>query len=62
MEPRARAMVEAGGFSYVEDAPVLDQPVYAAMHERNRRQRAYRQMVALVRARLAPQAGPASGA
>ena len=52
MEPRARAMIAAGGFSFVEDAPVMDQPVYAAMHERNRTQRAYRQMVQLVRARL----------
>lgn len=52
MEPRAKAMVAGGGFDWVSDAPVLDQPVYAAMHERNRTQRAYRQMVQLVRARL----------
>lgn len=56
MEPRARAMVDSGAFTWVADAPVLDQPVYAAMHERNRTQRAYRQMVQLVRARLAPTA------
>lgn len=52
MEHRARTMVETGGFDWVSDAPVLLQPVYAAMHERNRTQRAYRQMINLVRARL----------
>lgn len=52
MEPRAKAMVASRDFGWVEDAPVFDQPVYAAMHERNRTHRAYRQMVQLVRARL----------
>lgn len=52
MEPRAKAMVESGAFHWVSDAPVLEQPVYAAMHERHRTQRAYRQMIQLVRARL----------
>ena len=55
MEPRARGMVDMGQFHWVADAPILDQPVYAAMHERNRTQRAFRQMVQLVRARLAPE-------
>lgn len=54
MEPRAQAMVARDGFRWVEDAPVLHQPVYSAMHERNRTHRAYRQMVQLVRGRLSP--------
>lgn len=54
MEPRAKSMVESGQFHWVTDAPILEQPVYAAMHERHRTQRAYRQMIQLVRARLAP--------
>lgn len=53
MAPRATMMVEREGFRWVTDAPVLYQPVYAAMHERNRTQRAFRQMVQMVRARLA---------
>lgn len=52
MEPRAKTMVETGVFRWVTDAPILEQPVYAAMHERNRTQRAFRQMVQLVRKRL----------
>ena len=36
MDPQAEAILASGGFSAVRDAPVLRQPVYAAMHLRNR--------------------------
>lgn len=52
MAPRAKLMVEQDRFHYVTGAPVLDQPVYAAMHERNRTLRSYKQMVKTVQKRL----------
>ena len=52
MAPRAKLMVEQDRFHYVTGAPVLDQPVYAAMYERNRTLRSYKQMVKTVQKRL----------
>lgn len=52
LDPAARAMVAGGRFRLVEDAPVLAQPVYAAMHLRNRTARLHRRLTRIVSRQL----------
>ena len=54
MESHARDLVTAGGFQMVVDAPVIRQPVYAAMHLRNRTATTHKRMVEAARRRLHP--------
>ena len=56
MQITAETMVATGGFRIVRDAPVIRQPVYAAMHLRDRTSGLHRQLVRLVQARLAGRA------
>jgi DNA-binding transcriptional LysR family regulator len=53
MEDAARGLVAGGRFRPVRDAPVLTQPVYAAMHLRNRTARLHRRLVRLAAELLA---------
>lgn len=55
LEKTARAMVANGRFRVVEDAPVLRQPVYAAIHLRHRISPLHRRLTRIVRRRLAGQ-------
>lgn len=52
MAAQARGMVAAGGYRMVQDAPVIHQPVFAAMHLRNRTSTIQRQLTRSARARL----------
>jgi len=52
MAAQAGAMVAAGGFRFVQDAPVIHQPVFAAMHLRNRTSATQRALTRAARARL----------
>lgn len=52
MESHARDLVAAGGMRMVADAPVIRQPVYAAMHLRNRTATTHKRMVEAARRRL----------
>ncbi|WP_103334177.1 LysR family transcriptional regulator [Pseudotabrizicola formosa] len=52
MESHAQGLVAAGGFHMVTDAPVIRQPVYAAMHLRNRTATTQKRMVDAARRRL----------
>lgn len=45
LDSTAEAMVASGRFQKVADVEPITQPVYAAMHQRHRPQRAYRRMV-----------------
>jgi hypothetical protein len=53
LESALRSLVEDGRFRPVEDAPVLTQPVYAAMHLRNRTARLHRRLTRIVGRQLA---------
>ncbi len=53
LEPTARRMMAAGAAYAVSDAPILDQPVYAAMHLKNRTAPMQRRLAQIVQARLA---------
>lgn len=53
MDEAARALVATGRFRLVADAPALTQPVYAAMHLRNRTARLHRRLARLVARLLA---------
>lgn len=48
----ARELEDTGQARRVRDAPVIDQPVYGAVHLRNRHRGAYRRVLALFRAHL----------
>jgi hypothetical protein len=48
LEKTADRMVETDGFQRVTDAPVLNQPVYGAMHLRHRTARTHRQLARIV--------------
>ncbi|MFN4153741.1 MAG: LysR family transcriptional regulator [Paracoccaceae bacterium] len=52
MESHALGLVAAGGFQMVSDAPVIRQPVYAAMHLRNRTGATHKRMTEATRRRL----------
>ncbi|MDO8883213.1 LysR family transcriptional regulator [Pseudotabrizicola sp.] len=52
MESQARAMVAQGGYQMVTDAPVIRQPVYAAMHLRNRTAATHKRLIQAARRRL----------
>jgi DNA-binding transcriptional LysR family regulator len=52
MEATARAMVAEESFAFVTDAPVIRQPVYAAMHLRDRTSSLHRQLLRTVRRRF----------
>ena len=53
LEKTAERMVAEGGFVRVTDAPVLNQPVYGALHLRHRTARTHRQLARSVGDRLA---------
>lgn len=59
LEESARQMVADGGFRYVEDAPRIPQPVYFAMHLRNRHSHVHCRMLDSAR-RQFPGGHPAS--
>lgn len=52
LEPVARRMIAAGTAQAVTGAPVLDQPVFAAMHLRNRTAPMQRRLVQVMQRRL----------
>jgi LysR family transcriptional regulator, flagellar master operon regulator len=52
MEATARAMVAEGRFAFVGDAPIIRQPVFAAMHLRDRTSSLHRQLLRTVRRRF----------
>lgn len=52
-EPMARRMIAAGNAHPVTDAPILDQPVFAAMHLKNRTAPLQRRLAQIVQSRLA---------
>ena len=52
LDKAARGLIAAGQFRLVEDAPVLRQPVYAAMHLRHRITPLHRQLRRIVARRL----------
>lgn len=54
IEKTASAMVEGGRFRRVDDAPVLRQPVYAAMHLKNRTAALHRRLSRLIARQLTP--------
>lgn len=53
LEKTAETMIATGTFRAVTDAPVLRQPVYAAMHLRHRVSPLHRRLTRIVRRRLA---------
>ena len=53
----ARELEEAGQARRVADAPAIDQPVYGAVHLRNRHRGAYRRVLTLLRSHLGGQGG-----
>ncbi|WP_151720433.1 LysR family transcriptional regulator [Gemmobacter serpentinus] len=57
LETTAESMIASGGFRSVTDAPVLRQPVYAAMHIRHRISNVHRRLTRIVRRRLAGREG-----
>lgn len=52
METQARDLVAAGGYHMVPDAPVIRQPVYAALHLRNRTGTTHKRLMQSARRRL----------
>lgn len=48
MPDAARMLVDTGRFRVVSDAPVIQQPIHAAMHLRNRHTRLHRKLTQLV--------------
>jgi LysR family transcriptional regulator, flagellar master operon regulator len=52
LQPTAARMITAGTAHAVSDAPVLDQPVYAAMHLKNRTAPLQRRLAQIVQTRL----------
>ncbi len=54
MAGMAASMVETGRFLYVEDIPPVGQPIFVAMHLRNRTARLYRRLVRSVTRSLVP--------
>jgi DNA-binding transcriptional LysR family regulator len=52
LDPAADAMVATGRFRHVADAPVLRQPVYAAVHLRHRIAPVHRRLMRIVQRRL----------
>ena len=55
MEKTAETLIASGRFRAVQDAPVLRQPVYAAMHLRHRITPLHRRLTRIVRRRMAGQ-------
>lgn len=53
MQVTAETMVAQGGFVFVQDAPVIRQPVFAAMHLRDRTSSVHRFLQRAVKARFA---------
>ena len=54
MAKRAAAMVETGRFKYIADVGPLGQPIFAAMHLRNRVSRVYRKLTRVMNRRFGP--------
>ncbi|MFN3846995.1 MAG: LysR family transcriptional regulator, partial [Paracoccaceae bacterium] len=52
MDQQARDLVAAGGYLVVREAPVIRQPVFAAMHLRNRTGATQKQLTRSARQRL----------
>jgi LysR family transcriptional regulator, flagellar master operon regulator len=52
MAEKAAEMVALGRFKYVTDVPTLDQPVFAAMHLRNRVTKAHRKLTRVLSRRF----------
>ena len=52
MDHQARELVASGGYHMVREAPVIRQPVYAAMHLRNRTGATQKQLTRAARQRL----------
>ncbi|WP_309664276.1 LysR family transcriptional regulator [Tabrizicola sp.] len=48
MQDAAAALIATGRFRHVTDAPLITQPIYAAMHLKNRTARLHRRLVQLV--------------
>lgn len=48
----ARSLIEAGQVEPVAEAPVLTQPIFAAIHARNRHRAVWRKLIAALRATL----------
>ncbi|NPD15883.1 LysR family transcriptional regulator [Xinfangfangia sp. D13-10-4-6] len=61
LEPTAREMIAAGRVRAVSDAPVLRQPVYAAMHIRHRITPLHRKLTRIVSRQPAPAGEQAPG-
>lgn len=52
LEDTAADLVASGRFSYVRKAPVIPQPVYSAVHLRNRHRSSYRRLIQLLGAHM----------
>ncbi|PJF08271.1 LysR family transcriptional regulator [Pseudorhodobacter sp. MZDSW-24AT] len=52
MDSQARALTAAGGYHLVPDAPVIHQPVYGAIHLRNRTATTHKRLMHCARRRL----------
>jgi LysR family transcriptional regulator, flagellar master operon regulator len=52
LAPTARRLIAAGNAHAVTDAPILDQPVYAAMHLKNRTAPLQRRLLQIMQARM----------
>ena len=61
LDATARELVKAGRCSLVRDAPVIEQPVYAVLHLRNRHRTPHRRMVQLIRQQISGVSGRGSG-
>ena len=57
MRHSAEALVASGTCAYVEDAPVIAQPVLAGLNLRNRHRSAFRRLVGILRAHYGPRSG-----
>ena len=56
LEDTAEKLVETGRFSLVKKAPILPQPVYSAIHLRNRHRSSHRRLIQLLAAHFAESA------
>lgn len=60
MAEKADEMVATGRFKYITDVPALDQPVFAAMHLRNRVNKAHRKLTRVLSRRFVKSDTPRS--
>ena len=52
LEDTAADLTATGRFAYVDRAPVIPQPVYSAIHLRNRHRSSYRKLIQLLGAHV----------